>query len=155
MEPFSSICVNLLSSIVYDIGKSYIKNKKKPLTEEQMMEIISTFQKEINSVYDRLGWLEDSITNIKIQNETIFKLLLLIFDNNSDIFIKYSPNGYQIEGNYSLDDLNHLAGNCLVKYVDSLPVTRPKTLGEAIWPLANEMKGELLDELEKNLYEEN
>lgn len=155
MEPFSSIGVNLLSSIIYDMGKSYIKNKKKPLTEEQMMEIISSFQREIRTVYDRLGGLEDSITNIKMQNETIFKLLLLIFDNNSEIFIKYSPKGYQIEGNYSLNNLNHIASDCLVKYVDSLPLTRPKTLSEAVWPISNEIKGELLDELEKNLYAEN
>ena len=152
MEPFFSLGINVLSSIIYDCGKLFIKNNKRPLTEEQMLKIIASFQNEIECVFDRLSKIENNLEYIKNQNEIIFKLLLLVFDNNSDITISFSEKGYLIEGNYTLNNLNSIAQDCFNRYARSLPSTPPKNLSEAIWPIPHKLKGELLNEIENNLY---
>lgn len=154
MEFFSSIGTNIISSIVYDIGKLFIKNKKKPLSEEQILEIINTFHNDIECIFDKLNHIEKEFICVKKQNEIIFKLLLLIFDNRNDVTISCSEHGYIIDGNFSLNNLNSIAQGCLERYALSLPSAPPRSLGEAIWPIPHNLKGELLDELENNLYNE-
>lgn len=154
MELFSSIGTNIISSIIYDIGKLFIKNNKKPMSEEQILEIIDTFHSDIEYIFDKLNQIENSFICVRKQNEIIFKLLLLIFDNRSDVTISCSEHGYIIDGDYSLNNLNSIAQGCLERYVLSLPSAPPQSLSEAIWPIPHNLKGELLDELENNLYNE-
>ncbi len=154
MELFSSIGTNIISSIIYDIGRLFIKNNKKPMTEEQILEIIDTFHSDIECIFDKLNQIENSFICVRKQNEIIFKLLLLIFDNKSDITISCSEHGYLINGDYSLNNLNSIAQGCIERYELSLPSAPPQSLSEAIWPIPHKLKGELLDELENNLYNE-
>ena len=154
MEPLSSIGINILSTILYDIGKLFVTNNRKPLSEKQMLEIIDSFQNEIDCIFYKLNELEYELCCIKHQNEIIFKLLLMIFDNNSDITISYSEKGYLIEGNYTLSNLTSVAKGCLDRYTNSLPSAPPKNLSEAIWPIPQKLKGELLDEIENSIYHE-
>lgn len=151
---FSSIGINIISSIIYDIGKSFIANNQKPLSEEQILQIIDKFNCDIKCIFEKLNQIEDNINCVKNQNEIIFKLLLLIFDNNSDVTISSSKYGYIIDGDYTLNNLNSIAKECLERYAFSLPTAPPKSLSEAIWPIPHNLKGELLDELENNLYNE-
>ncbi len=152
MELLSSIGINVISSIVYDIGKLFINNNKKALTEKQILEIISTFQDDINHIFERLDEIDKQVTCIQKQNEVVFKLLLLIFDNKSNISISYLDDGYVIDGNYNLNSLNTVAKNQLNHYAQSLPAASPKCLSDAIWPIPHSVKGDLLDEIENNLY---
>lgn len=154
MDLFSSIGTNIISSIICDIGKLFIKNNKKPMTEEQILEIIETFRSEIECIFDKLNQIEKNFICVKMQNEIIFKLLLLIFDNRSDVTISCSEHGYIIDGDYSLNNLNSIAQGCIERYALSLPLAPPRSLSEAIWPIPHNLKGELLDELETNLYNE-
>lgn len=154
MESFSSIGINIISSIMYDIGKLFIKNNKKPMSEEQILEIIDTFHGDIACIFDKLNQIENSFICVRKQNEIIFKLLLLIFDNRSDVAISCSEHGYIIKGDYSLKNLNSITQGCLERYALSLPSAPPQSLSEAIWPIPHKIKGELLDELENNLYNE-
>lgn len=155
MELLSSIGTNIISSIIYDIGKMFIKNNKKPMSEEQILEIIDTFHSDIERIFDKLNQIENSYICVRKQNEIIFKLLLLIFDNRSDVTISCSEHGYIIHGNYSLKNLSSIAQGCFERYTLSLPSVPPQSLSEAIWPIPQNLKGELLDELENNLYNEN
>lgn len=154
-EWLSAIAINLISSIFYDIGKAFIKNNKKPMSEKQILEIIDSFHGDIDCVFDKLNQMESNLICVSKQNETIFKLLLLIFDNTNDVAISCSEQGYIIDGNYSLKDLNALAQKCLERYALTLPSIPPKSLSEAVWPIPYNLKGVLLDELENNLYNEN
>lgn len=154
MNPFSSIGINLLSSIIYDIVKSFIKNNRKPMSEEQILKIIGTFHSDIECIFDQLNQIESNFICVRKQNEIIFKLLLLVFDNRSDVTISCSKHGYIIDGDYSLKNLNSVAQGCLERYALSLPSAPPQSLSEAIWPIPHNLKGELLDELENNLYNE-
>lgn len=154
MELLSAISANIISSIIYDIGKIFLKNNKKPMSEEQILEIIDSFHGDIECIFDKLNIIENNFICVKKQNEIIFKLLLLIFDNKSDFAISCSESGYIIDGDYSLNNLNSIALNCLERYKLSLPSTHPQSLSEAIWPIPNKLKGELLDELENSIYNE-
>lgn len=150
-EILQALGTNVLSSIVYDIGKNFINNDETPLTEQQMYEIISSFECELNEITISQNDIEDRLSYIQKQNEAILKLLLMIFDQNSRIRILYTPNGYQVEGEYTLNHLNYIATECLNSYIDLLPQTPPKNLSEAIWPIPTELKGVLLDEIEQIL----
>lgn len=152
MTFFSSIGTNILSSIIYDIGKGFITNRQKPMTEKQILEIIDNYHGEIECIFDRLNRIENSCINASKQNEAIFKLLLMVFDNRSNVTLSCSENGYVLDGNYTLNNLNSIAQKCLQRYTLSLPSVIPKSLSEAVWPIPNNLKGALLDELESNLY---
>lgn len=154
MKLFSAIGANIISSIIYDVVKLFIKSNKKPMSEEQILEIIDGFHSDIECIFDKLNQIENSFIYVRKQNEIIFKLLLLIFDNRSDIKISYSEHGYVIGGDYSLNNLNSIALNCIERYELSLPSTPPQSLSEAIWPIPHKLKGDLLDEIETNLYNE-
>lgn len=78
----------------------------------------------------------------------------MVFDQNSLVRILYTPNGYQLEGEYTLNHLNDIATDCLNNYIDLLPQSPPKNLSEAVWPISTEIKGALLDEIERNLDDE-
>lgn len=153
MEFFSSLGINILSSIVYDIGKAFVNNKNKPLSEKQILDIIGSFQHDFDDIFNNFVNLENQMLCIQKQNEIILKLLLLVFNSHSNISFVNNDDGYLLLGNYSLNTLSNSANNHLSCYADSLPNTPPETLGEAIWPIPNELKGVLLDEIEENLYE--
>lgn len=155
MNLFSSIGINIISSIFYDIGKKFIQNNRKPMSEAQILEIINSFHSDFKCIFDKLNQIDNNFVCVRKQNEIIFKLLLLIFDNRSDIAISCSEHGYIINGNYSLNNLDSIAQGCLERYALSLPSAPPQSLSEAVWPIPNDLKGELLDELENNLYNEN
>ena len=140
MEFFSSIGTNIISSIIYDIGRLFIKNQKKPLCEEQILDIIDTFHSDIESVFDKLNHIEKELICVKKQNEIIFKLLLTIFDNRNDITISCSEHGYIIDGKFSLNNLNSVAQGCIERYALSLPTMPPRSLSEAIWPIPHNLK---------------
>ena len=150
-EILHTLGINVLSSIVYDMGKNFIDNEETPLTEQQMYEIINSFECELNKISISRNDIEDRLSYIQKQNEVILKLLLMIFDQNSRVRILYTLNGYQVEGEYTLNRLNDIATECLNSYIDLLPQTPPKNLSEAIWPIPNELKGVLLDEIEQIL----
>lgn len=145
---------NILSSIVYDMGKSFIDNGEMPLTEQQVYEIINSFECELNKIFISQNDIENRLGYIQMQNEAILKLLLMVFDQNSLVRILYTPNGYQLEGEYTLNHLNDIANDCLNSYINLLPQSPPKTLSEAVWPIPTELKGVLLDEIEQILDDE-
>lgn len=146
---------NVLSSIVYDIGKTFVQNGKKSLTEKQLLEIINSFQSDIDSLYRNQDDIGYKLNCLQKQNENILKLLLTIFDSNNMLSISYTEDGYRLDGQYTLNSLNRMANVCLNNYVALLPQSTPKTLSEAVWPIPKKLKGVLLDEIEKNNYTEN
>lgn len=155
MEMFiSSLIQNILCSIVYDIGKKFILNEKKPLSEKQILDIIDPFREEFSCLLEKIAQVETDLDCIQKQNEAIFKLLLMIFDNQSNIAISYSNKGYLLDGDYSLDNLHSIVQLRIDGYAKSLSLEQPRNLGEAIWPLSREQKGALLNEIERNLYSE-
>ena len=133
------------------MGKRFIDNGETPLTEQQMYEIINSFECELNKIFISQNDIQDRLCYIQKQNETILKLLLMVFDQNNLVRILYTPNGYQLEGEYTLNHLNDIATDCLNRYIELLPQSPPKNLSEAVWPIPTELKGVLLDEIERIL----
>ena len=153
-EILYTLGTNILSAIMYDIGKFFVDSGKTPLTEQQVYEIIRSFECDLDKIFISQNEIEDRLDYIQKQNEAIFKLLLMVFDQNSLVRILYTPNGYQLEGEYTLNHLNDIATDCLNNYIDLLPQSPPKNLSEAVWPISTEIKGALLDEIERNLDDE-
>ena len=152
METIISIALNVLSSIIYDIGKKYIQNAKRPLSEKQIFETIQSFQSQISDVSNELEKLDCELNSVMEQNETIFKLLLMIFDQSSNLRISYTPNGYLICGDYTLNNFADIVQERFKCYTQSLPTVSPKNLGKATWPIPQKLKGVLLDEIENDLF---
>ena len=144
-----TILTNICSSIIYDIGKRILENGNKPITEEQLNNIINEFQSEFKEI---LCSQSEFFKKQNEQNEIILKLLLAIYDNRSDISIRKINDYYIIDGVCSLDCLKNRAKECAEKYETLVINSHPHTLGDAIWPISNETKKELLDEIEQNLY---
>lgn len=149
-----SMGTNILSSIVYDMGKMFIKNGKQSITDDQMSKIIYSFQDDLDEILISQDRIEDRMDFLQKQQETIIKLLLVVFDEKNKIQIKYTENGYQLDGEYSLDYLSEEANVYLCDYCELLPQTIPRALGEAIWPIPTNVKEVLLNELKQNLYNE-
>lgn len=147
-----SLGINILSSMVYDIGKAFIANGEQPLTEEQIVEIICAFQGELDKILLSQNNIKNRIDFLQNQNETIIKLLLAVFYDNNTISIKCTENGYQLDGEYTLNCLNNKANDCLNNYWNSLPNSVPETLGKAVWPIPTKIREVLLDEIQQHLY---
>ena len=142
-EILYTLGTNILSAIMYDIGKFFVDSGKTPLTEQQVYEIIRSFECDFDKIFISQNEIEDRLDYIQKQNEAIFKLLLMVFDQNSLVRIQYT-----------LNHLNDIATDCLNNYIDLLPQSPPKNLSEAVWPISTEIKGALLDEIERNLDDE-
>lgn len=150
----TTLGTNILSSIIYDVGKAFIKNEKKSLTEDQIIEIINSFHNDLETVFQNQNNFEYKLDCLQKQNENILKLLLMIFDSNNMLSISYTGDGYRLDGEYTLNNLDKVTNICLNNYVASLPQSIPKTLSEAVWPIPNKLKGVLLDEIEESNYDE-
>ncbi len=148
--PIETLLINLCSSLIYDIGKKILNNGNTPITEEQLNEIINGFQNELNEI---LRSQSEFFKKQDEQNEIILKLLLAIYDTRSDITIRKINGEYFMGGFYSLDCLKIKAKECAEKYETLILNSHPINLGDAIWPISNKAKKELLDEIEQNLYE--
>lgn len=155
MNLLSSIGTNIISSIIYDICKEFIKNGEKPMSEEQILEIIGSFHSDIEYIFERLNQIESDFIYVKKHNEIIFKLLLFIFDDKSDFIISCSEGGYLLDGDYSVNNLDSIIEKAVERYTLSLPSNPPQSLSTAVWPIPHNLKGELLDELKNNLYKDN
>lgn len=149
-----SLGTNILSSMVYDIGKAFVSNGNQSLTEEQVLGIICSFQNELDEMLLSQSDIEDRMDLLQRQNEIILKLLLAVFCERSIVRIVHTEDGYRLDGEYTLDGLNDEADACLNDYLDLLHQADPETLGEAVWPIPADMKEVLLDEIQQSLYSE-
>ena len=149
MSFMGTVMTNLFSSIVYEIGKEFIKNRCMPISEEQMSNIFKKFQDELNEIFHSQS---EYFKKQNEQNEIILKLLLAIYDTRSDITIRNINDEYIIYGDCSLDCLKNKAMERAQKYESLVLKSHPLSLGDAIWPIPNEIKKELLNEIENNLY---
>lgn len=147
--PVETLLINLCSSLIYDIGKFFLNNGNTPITEEQLNEIINGFQDELDEI---LRSQSEFFKKQNEQNEIILKLLLAIYDTRSEITIRKINGEYIMCGVYSLDCLKSKAKECAEKYETLILNSQPINLGDAIWPISNKTKKELLDEIEQNLY---
>ena len=144
-----TLFINLCSSLIYDIGKEFLKNGNAPIKEEKLNNIINKFQDELNEI---LRSQSEFFKKQNEQNEIILKILLAIYDTRSDISIRKINDEYIIDGVFSLDCLKDKAKELAEKYETLFLNSHPLNLGDAIWPISNETKKELLDEIEHNLY---
>lgn len=150
---FSTLGANILSSIMYDLGKNFILKDYEPLTEQEVLDIINNIQSDFNEIIENQKNFEGKLDYLLSQNETIIKLLLIIFNENSQVSILNEGDGYYIKGECALSSLSDKTNLCLKEYSSTLPEEIPTTLSEAIWPIPKETKEDLLNEIAKNLYE--
>lgn len=146
--------VNILSSILYDIGKTYITNNCDPLSEQQLIEIINLFQDKIDELSESQQGISDRLNYLQMQNQMIIKLMLTVFDCNCPISFTFSQNGYRLDGNYSLSNLDETAFRYISAYSERLQMSHPKTLGEAIWPIPFSVKEELFNEIQQRIIDD-
>lgn len=151
MGPLLQIGVNILSSILYDIGKTYIANNYGPLSEQQLIEIISLFQDKIDKLSESQQGISDHLNYLQMQNQMIIKLMLAVFDSNCPISFTFSQSGYRLDGNYSLSNLDKTAYRCISAYLEKLQMSHPQTLGDAIWPIPLSIKEELFNEIQQRI----
>ena len=135
---------NIVSSIVYELGKKFLTYKKQGLTEKEILDVIDSFQLSNEKYFEA----------IEVQNKVILLLLLKIFDDVNNLSISYRENEYFIDGNYTLSNLNDKIILGIDRYISNYPKIKPSSLSEAIWPIEKTTKEVLLNEIKQSIEQE-
>lgn len=135
---------NLLSSIVYDIGKKCFSKKGNNISEEEIKNIIEEHVLEI----------ETRINHIEAQNDMILKLILQIFNNNENFNIQNYENNYVVYNCPQITVLQNTIYSEVEKFNQKYLDYAPQSLSNAIWPIPKNLKEDLLNELEESFNED-